>query len=111
MCTAGERLAAWVKFPDCWNGRTLDSADHRSHLAYAARGRCPASHPVELMRLALLVSWPVRPSGADRVSLGDGRLPATGMHADFWNAWHMPSLHQLRWDCIEVPQPCGTVRR
>ena len=110
-CQRGERLAAWVKFPDCWNGSSLDSADHRSHMAYAVRGRCPAAHPVELMRLALLVTWPVHPTGADLVTLGDRRLPATGMHGDFWNAWHMGTLRQLRWDCIEVAAPCGTVRR
>lgn len=108
-CRRGERLASWVKFPDCWNGLTLDAADHRSHMAYAVRGRCPRSHPVELMRLATLVSWPVRPQGAARVTLGGGQLPATGMHGDFWNAWHQPTLRQLRWDCIELAAPCGTI--
>jgi hypothetical protein len=79
-------------------------------MAYAVRSRCPASHPVEVMRLALLVTWPVHPTGADLVTLGGGRMPATGMHGDFWNAWHMATLRQLRWDCIEVAAPCGTLR-
>lgn len=110
-CRRGERLGAWVKFPDCWNGRTLDSPDHRSHLAYAAKGRCPASHPVAIMRLALLVTWPARPTGGASVRLAGDRLDPMGMHGDFWNAWQMPALRQLRWDCIELATPCGEIRR
>jgi hypothetical protein len=106
-CRRGERLAAWVRFPDCWDGRHLDPADHRSHMAYAVAARCPASHPVELMRLALRVTWPVRPQHPGAVRLAGDMLAATGMHADFWNAWHEPALRQLRWDCIEVARPCG----
>jgi hypothetical protein len=109
-CVRGEQLGAWVKFPDCWNGRTLDSTDHRSHLAYAVRGRCPTTHPVEIMRLALLVTWPVRPARASDVRLAGDHLDPTGMHGDFFNAWHMPTLRQLRWDCIEVATPCGALR-
>jgi hypothetical protein len=110
-CRRGERLGAWVKFPDCWNGRTLDSADHRSHLAYAVRGRCPATHPVAIMRLALLVTWPARPAGAAAIRLGGDHMDAMGMHGDFWNSWHQRALRQLRWDCIELAAPCGEVRR
>jgi len=110
-CGVGERLAAWVKFPDCWNGRTLDSADHRSHVAYATRSACPPTHPVAIMRVATLVTWPVRPQRADMVRLAGDRLDPTGMHGDFWNAWHQPTLQQLRWDCIELANACGTVTR
>lgn len=109
-CRRGERLSAWVKFPDCWDGRRLDSIDHRSHLAYNRRGRCPRSHPVGIMRVATLVTWPVRPRRAALVRLGGGMLAATGMHGDFWNAWHQPTLNQLRWDCIELRARCGAVR-
>ncbi|MCW2923393.1 MAG: hypothetical protein JWM98_797 [Thermoleophilia bacterium] len=106
-CRRGERLAAWVRFPDCWDGRRLDAPDHRSHMAYALRGRCGADHPVELMRIALLVTWPVHPARADTVRLAGGMLASTGMHGDVWNSWQQPALRQLRWDCIEVAAPCG----
>jgi len=106
-CARGEQLAAWVNFPDCWDGRHLDSADHRSHLAYAQRGACPATHPVGIMRLSVRITWPVRPAGGSKLTLGDGRLPATGMHADFWNTWNQATLRQLRWDCVEVARTCG----
>ncbi len=33
-CPAGERAGVRLSFPTCWNGVNLDSADHRSHMAY-----------------------------------------------------------------------------
>ena len=109
-CRRGQQLSGWIRFPDCWNGRNLDSADHRSHMAYARRGSCPATHPVELMQLVLRITWPTRPAGAEHVTLGHGMVAPTGLHADFWNAWHMRPLQQLRWDCIEVARACGPIR-
>lgn len=110
-CTVGERLGAWVKFPDCWDGRRLDSPDHRAHVAYAVRGQCPSTHPVAMMRVAFLVTWPVRPASATAVTLADGMLDSHAMHGDFWNAWSPTRLAQLRWDCIEVAAPCGSLTR
>ncbi|MCW2949097.1 MAG: hypothetical protein JWN41_110 [Thermoleophilia bacterium] len=106
-CARDQRLAAWVRFPDCWNGRDLDAPDHRSHMAYAIGGACPATHPVAVMQLSLLVTWPVQPRARQRVTLGGGALGPTGMHADFWNTWQQPTLRQLRWNCIEVAADCG----
>lgn len=110
-CRTGQQLATWVRFPDCWDGRRLDSPDHRSHMAYARGGECPPSHPVALMKVVVRITWPTRPARARSVTLAGGALGSTGMHADFWNAWHMPTLRQLRWDCIEVATPCGAISR
>jgi hypothetical protein len=110
-CGSGQALSAWIRFPDCWNGRALDSSDHRSHVAYSVRGRCPDSHPVGIMKLVVRITWPTRPSGPGVVRLGGGVLPATGMHSDFWNAWDQRALGQLRWDCIVVARACGAVGR
>jgi hypothetical protein len=110
-CRAGQHLAGWVRFPDCWDGMRTDSADHRSHMAYSSGGSCPATHPVELMRLVLRITWPTAPAtSAAHVTLGGGMVAATGLHADFWNAWRPAALRQLRWDCIEVARACGAVR-
>ena len=35
-----------IRFPDCWDGRNLDSADHKSHMAYTVGGGCPSNYPV-----------------------------------------------------------------
>ena len=38
-CPEGQFLHMNVNFPDCWDGRRLDSPDHQSHMAYSASGR------------------------------------------------------------------------
>ncbi len=47
-CPAGRGsfLRLHVRFPSCWDGANLDSADHKSHMAYAVGRRCPSTHPV-----------------------------------------------------------------
>ena len=62
-CTADQMLQLQVTFPNCWDGRRLDSADHQQHMKYAARGLCPASHPVALPQLILIVLYPPVPLG------------------------------------------------
>src|SRR4029453_13133129 len=37
-CPAGTKLGVVSYAPSCWDGKNLDSADHRSHMAYASYG-------------------------------------------------------------------------
>ena len=37
-CPPDRSLHMRATFPNCWNGRDLDSADHKRHLAYASAG-------------------------------------------------------------------------
>lgn len=44
--------------PSCWNGTSLDSADHRSHMAYKLKDSsgalvCPSTHPVNVPEVVL----------------------------------------------------------
>jgi hypothetical protein len=87
-CPDGEFLNMRVEFPNCWNGRTLDSPDHQRHMAYAVNGRCPASHAVPVPTVLLVVLYPnVEPE----IQLASGRFSA---HADLINAWDQPALEQ-----------------
>ena len=38
-------LRLHVIFPECWDGSHLDSADHKSQMAYATNGVCPVAIP------------------------------------------------------------------
>ena len=102
-CAAGAHLKLGITFPDCWNGTTLDSADHAGHMAYSARGACPASHPVALPRLEVYVNYPV--AGGPGVRLASG-APLTA-HGDFFNAWNQAELTSLVRDCLNAGQVCG----
>ena len=55
------RLIAVVrlKAPSCWDGVHLDSADHKSHMAWPVNGVCPADHPVPLPMLEIKIPYPL----------------------------------------------------
>ena len=50
--------------PRCWDGKNLDSPDHRSHVAYSGNGAsgggsCPSAFPVKLPQIMYEVMWNV----------------------------------------------------
>lgn len=89
-CRQDRLLQFQATFPNCWNGRTLDSADHRSHMRYASRGQCPATHPVPLPTISLIVLYP--PVSPRTAQLSSGRW---SLHADFMNGWDQDELARL----------------
>ncbi|KAI1342160.1 hypothetical protein F5Y15DRAFT_430594 [Xylariaceae sp. FL0016] len=60
-CNGGIRTT--ITFPTCWDGKNVDSPDHKSHVAYPAEGTfesvgaCPATHPVRLPQVMYEVMW------------------------------------------------------
>jgi hypothetical protein len=92
----GESLHLNIVFPSCWDGRHLDSPDHKSHMAYMWKGKCPASHPVPVPALATKFSYHVRGGDGLRLSSG-GRYSG---HADFINAWDPEALRELVDGCL-----------
>jgi hypothetical protein len=89
-CRSDDTLELNVRFPNCWNGKTTDSPNHRRHMAYSsAAGACPASHPVRLPTITIVLLYPPVPKGA---------RPASGTfaaHGDFMNGWEQPELERL----------------
>jgi hypothetical protein len=103
-CPSGTQLETYLDFPQCWNGTSLDSADHKSHMAYPVAGGCPGSHPVSVPKLRMVIRFPVSgdPSGL-RLSSGDGRT----MHGDFFNVWPADEMERRVRDCIRPVVKCG----
>jgi uncharacterized protein DUF1996 len=99
----GAHLKLAITFPDCWNGTTLDSADHADHMASSVHGACPASHPVALPRLEVSVKSPVA-SGQGVMLAGGAPLSA---HGDFFNAWDQATLTSLVRGCLNAGKLCG----
>jgi Domain of unknown function (DUF1996) len=90
-CPAGTDNVLVIRFPHCWNGRDLDSADHQGHLAYRVNGACPAGFPVRLPQLSLNVHY--RLPATTGLSLASGSIYSS--HADFFNAWNQAVLARL----------------
>jgi len=98
-----ESLRLHVLFPSCWDGHHRDSADHQSHMAYAVRGACPASHPVATPAIALIFRYPI--TGGAGVTLSSGGQYSA--HADFFNAWRQGTLTSLVNGCLNALRHCG----
>lgn len=99
----GSFLRLHIRFPECWDGRRLDSPDHKSHMAYATRAGCPSTHPVEVPQITQIYRYPTR--GGEGFSLASGGVYSA--HADFVNAWKPSSLHKLVDDCLNALVHCG----
>ena len=109
-CPQGSYLSAKISFPGCWDGRNLDSPDHKSHMAYPVRGACPVSHPVGLPSLGIRVRWKtVRGVPSSRLSLSSGSQ--FSMHADFWNAWSPAVMQWLVTNCLNATRNCTDISR
>ena len=105
QCVSGDTgLTLHVNFPDCWNGRDLNSPDHQSHMAYSKNQVCPASHPVSLPRLIARFQWTGSHPSPASLSLSSGSTNT--FHADWWNAWDQTRLAKLVDKCINAGLNC-----
>jgi hypothetical protein len=98
-------LHVHVRFPNCWDGTRVDSPDHKSHMAYSAKGICPKSHPVAVPQITLIIQYPI----ADEKPL---QLASFGLftgHADFFNGWQQNELRRLTDYCLNALRACGAV--
>lgn len=103
-CHEGRNMRLIITFPDCWDGKHLDSENHHTHIAYSSGGVCPESHPVPILQLQFSVEYPVTGS-VEGLMLSSGGVN-TG-HADFMNAWVPEKLTSETELCIHRKVVCG----
>ncbi|TCD61199.1 hypothetical protein EIP91_008787 [Steccherinum ochraceum] len=111
-CPNGMR--AQIFFPACWDGKNLDSADHKSHMAYPIdaynNGKCPDTHPVHIISIfyEMIVSTDQFDyHGPGTWVLANGDTTGLGFHGDFAMGWTDPGLiTSLINDC---PNAAGNV--
>jgi hypothetical protein len=107
-CPEHAPLGVRVVFPDCWDGRRLDAADHRSHMTASARGACPATHPVPVPQLVFEIRYDLWGPGHE-VELASGGVRS--VHADFVNTWDQAALEREVHACLNRGKICGVVSR
>jgi hypothetical protein len=111
-CRAGDRLNVALTFPQCWDGRNLDSPDHKSHMAYAENG-CPSSHPIPFVEISFQMYWLVPTTGDTstwRLSSDVADTSVRGgysMHGDWFNGWKPDILNTWVRNCINARRDCG----
>jgi len=115
-CPAGAQLGAVIQAPDCWDGKNLDSANHRDHVAYASYGdwgyfKCPSTHPYVIPAFTLGAWFTSDANTGNWRFSSDEMVPTlprgTTFHADFWMAWD-PTVHQMWEDnCLDKKLNCS----
>ncbi len=107
-----------VVFPQCWDGVNLDSADHKSHMAYAdgstTSNGCPTTHPVLIPSITYNVRYYV-PAGSDTTKwrLSSDMYPNTSPggysgHGDWFNGWKPEIMDLIVKKCLNAKMNCGS---
>lgn len=107
---AGTPMTMFVEFPDCWDGANLDSADHRSHMAYSVHDGtanvCPSTHPVPVPKVTQYVNFPDISGAPEIAGLSSGKVWT--VHADFFNGWTVERLAERVETCLNQFQRCAS---
>lgn len=111
-CPAGDQLEMGIFFPQCWDGKNLDSPDHKSHMSYPGPVGCPASHPVALPEVSIHILWSIPASGDMskwRLSSDTYTGPAGySAHADFMVGWDRSVIERWTKFCVVAAKDCAS---
>jgi hypothetical protein len=102
QCPPTASLELQVNFPDCSNGKP-NSPDHKAQMAYSVSGTCPATHPIPVPAISIVVRYP-HVSGSD-VFLSSGGVNSG--HADFMDGWSPRALDSVVAECLNANIVCG----
>ena len=125
-CGVGSSIYANTVAPHCWDGKYLDSPDHRSHMAYGSYGttgtyKCPSTHPylipqeenkAQYMVTADMIGTRSDGSKYSRVRLASdamlpGAKPGATLHADYMEAWVSSAKTMWMDNCIDKALNCS----
>ncbi|MEU4620726.1 DUF1996 domain-containing protein [Actinoplanes sp. NPDC023801] len=103
-CAAGGNLIYQLTYQDCWDGKHIDSPDHKSHMGPSVNGVCSGKYPVAIPNISMMLGYDSL--GGDGLTLSSGM--ASSIHGDFMNAWDPAKLAALVKVCINANAKCGT---
>ncbi|GAB7052342.1 DUF1996 domain-containing protein [Catenuloplanes indicus] len=102
ICGDGGTVHFTMRFADCWDGKHLDSPNHKDHLTNGFNDTCPPSHPVRIPAVTLSIYFPT--SGGKDMKLSSGL--ASSMHADAFFAWDTQAMNQRVKNCVHQAVAC-----
>jgi hypothetical protein len=102
--------------PECWDGKNLDSPDHRSHMSKPQfndstgwKVRCPSTHPFLIPTFTMgawytidddFPTWELASDDMTAMGMGKQVRGSTG-HADWFGAWDDLILKAWTDNCID----------
>lgn len=105
-CASTAHIVRQLTFPDCWDGKHLDSPDHKAHMANGiAGGICPANHPIPIPSVSFVISYKPLSANTTGISLSSGT--SYSMHGDFFNAWEPAALAARVRNCLDQAVKCN----
>ncbi len=123
-CGKGKILRMMIELPQCWDGKSMDSANHQSHMAKASNdyntpNKCPASHPVALPVITLNVDYKIATNNTSTWRLSSDNYDSSkpggySAHADWMNGWNKDPKTGLNFlevvvkNCLNKNKDCGT---
>ncbi|MGA5077882.1 DUF1996 domain-containing protein [Streptomyces griseoincarnatus] len=116
LCPEGSDVVRSFAFQSCWDGRNIDSANHRTHMAFTdAEGNCPSGFqpiPQLVQRIVYDVDAPSLEDGGKTVPLfavdsfpEQLHKPITD-HGDFINVFEEDLMNEMV-ACINEGRTCG----
>ncbi|MEU9014552.1 DUF1996 domain-containing protein [Streptomyces sp. NPDC048479] len=107
LCPRGSNVVRTFKFQSCWDGSNTDSANHRTHVAFAGpNGACPQGFRA-IPQLVQRITYNIAPGSLFAVDSFPEQLhkPVTD-HGDFINVMSA-SLMRKAVGCINSGRRCG----
>ncbi|MEH0929816.1 DUF1996 domain-containing protein [Micromonospora sp. CPCC 205558] len=107
ICGGNATLHFMMQFPDCWDGKHLDSPNHKAHVAYGSNEGCPSSHPVRIPAITFDIQYGVKgtPAGYYLSSDKEGKS-ASSMHGDAFVMWDVRTMNKQTKNCILQRKTC-----
>ncbi|HEV2593857.1 MAG TPA: DUF1996 domain-containing protein [Sphingomicrobium sp.] len=119
-CPAGSLLRVLIDFPQCWDGKNLDSPDHRAHMSDEVGAAlpdgsraCPSDHPYNIPSITIQAFFTTDANfvaGKWHLSSDDmlpGAAAGTTLHGDYWEAWSPTIKNQWQVGCIDAHLSCN----
>ncbi|MDT4993399.1 MAG: hypothetical protein QOH97_3291 [Actinoplanes sp.] len=112
ICPATSKVMRVQDFPGCWDGKNIDSENHRSHLAFADKtsGTCPAGF-VAIPQLRISISYNIPREVQDRGQFALDSFPEENHnpfsdHNDFINVNSDRQMTRIA-ACINAGRRCS----
>ncbi len=105
VCGDGGTIHYTMRFPDCWDGKHLDSPDHKSHVTYGSNGDCPKAFPVRIPAVTFSIYYPSHGVKAG-LHLSSGKL--SSMHGDAFFAWDPKTMADRVKSCVRQMVTCAS---
>jgi hypothetical protein len=111
ICPAGSKVERIHAFPNCWDGKNTDSANHRTHIVFAnQQGKCPQGFKnVPQLQVTLVYDVPqdVQQNGEYKVdAFAQEKHNPRSDHDDFANVMSKQIMGRLV-NCVNSGKACA----